>query len=165
MDFSNMSLYSNFTCEYIYRCTMNVLSSRFFLSDENTFFELDGSDGHGSSSARPAVQQPPNKQLRLLQFSSMQRTNAGCCMSTAQGSSSFFFFSDAPFIFIPLFLFSFFFNCIQQMFCDQILEGKANDCKNIHRPQLTKRQRQSTTSAVGTISLYTGSEISLYLKP
>jgi hypothetical protein len=41
-----------------------------FLSDENTFFELDGSDGHGSSSARPAVQQPPNKQLRLLQFSS-----------------------------------------------------------------------------------------------
>ena len=108
MDFSNMSLYSNFTCEYIYRCTMNVLSSRFFLSDENTFFELDGSDGHGRS-ARPAVQQPPNKQLRLLQFSNMQqRTNAGCCMSTAQGSpASFFFSDDAPLIFFSLFSFPF----------------------------------------------------------
>ena len=137
MDFSNMSLYSNFTCEYIYRCTMNVLSSRFFLSDENTFFELDGSDGHGSSSARPAVQQPPNKQLRLLQFGSMQRTNAGCCMSTAQGSpASFFFSDDAPLIFFSLsFFVSFLFNCIQQMFRDRILEGKANDCKNIHRRQ------------------------------
>jgi len=77
----------------------------FFLSDENTFFELDGSDGHGRS-ARPAVQQPPNKQLRLLQFSNMQqRTNAGCCMSTAQGSSAFF---SSLMLHLSLFLFFYF---------------------------------------------------------
>ena len=76
----------------------------FFLSDENTFFELDGSDGHGRS-ARPAVQQPPNKQLRLLQFGSMQRTNAGCCMSTAQGSSAFF---SSLMLHLSLFLFFYF---------------------------------------------------------